>query len=65
MRGPRLIQLLGPSPIVARNKMQSVNQFAKIRENLTHTSKTRHVKRTQMVVTVRFTIRMFLTFSDW
>ena len=34
-------------------------------ENLTHTSKTRHVKRTQMVVTVRFTIRDFLTFSDW
>ena len=25
---------------------------------LTHTSKTRHVKRTQMVVTVRFTIRV-------
>jgi len=33
-------------------------------KNLTHTSKTRHVKRTQMVVTVRFTIRVFLTFSD-
>jgi len=32
-------------------------------ENLTHTSKTRHVKCTQMAVTVRFTIRMFLTFS--
>ena len=27
-------------------------------KNLTHTSKTRHVKRTQMVVTVRFTIRV-------
>ena len=34
-------------------------------KNLTHTSKTRHVKRTQMVVTVRFTICMFLTFSNW
>jgi len=34
-------------------------------KNLTHTSETRHVKRTQMVVTVMFTIRMFLTFSDW
>jgi len=33
-------------------------------KNLTHTSKTRQVKRTQMVVTVRFTIRVFLTFSD-
>ena len=31
-------------------------------KNLTHTSKTPHVKRTQMVVTVRFTIRMFLTY---
>ena len=30
---------------------------------LTHTSKTRHVKRTQMVVTVWFTIRVFLTFQ--
>jgi len=30
-------------------------------ENLTHTSKTRHVKCTQMVVTVTFTIRVFLT----
>jgi len=27
-------------------------------ENLTHTSKTPHVQRTQMVVTVRFTIRV-------
>ena len=27
-------------------------------KNLTHTSKTAHVKRTQMVVTVRFTIRV-------
>ena len=34
-------------------------------KNLTHTRKNRHVKRTQMVVTVRFTIRVFLTFSDW
>ena len=32
---------------------------------LTHTSKTFHVKRTQMVVAVRLTIRVFLTFSDW
>ena len=34
-------------------------------KNLTHTSKIRHVKHTQTVVTVRFTIRVFLTFSDW
>jgi len=34
-------------------------------KNLIHTSKTRHAKRTQMVETVRFTIRVFLTFSDW
>jgi len=34
-------------------------------KNLTHTSKTRHVKRTQMIATVRLTIRVFLTFSDW
>jgi len=27
-------------------------------KNLTHTSKTAHVKRTQMVATVRFTIRV-------
>jgi len=32
--------------------------------SLIHRSKTRQVKRTQMVVTVRFTIRVFLTFSD-
>jgi len=34
-------------------------------KNLTHTSKTCLVKRTQMVVTVRFMIRVFLTFLDW
>jgi len=34
-------------------------------KNLTHTSKIRHVKQTQIVVTVRFTIRVFLNFSDW
>jgi len=34
-------------------------------KNLTDTSKTRHVNRTQMVATVRFSIRVFLTFSDW
>jgi len=34
-------------------------------KNLTHTSKTRQVKRTQMVVTARFAIRTFLSFSDW
>jgi len=34
-------------------------------KDLTHTSKTRQAKRAQMVVTVRFTIRVFLTFSDW
>ena len=34
-------------------------------KNRTRTSKTRHVKRTQMVVSVRFTIRVFLYFSDW
>jgi len=32
--------------------------------NLTHTSKTRQVKGTQIVVTARFTIRVLLTFSD-
>jgi len=32
---------------------------------ISHTSKTRHVKRIQMVVTVMLTIRVFLTFSDW
>jgi len=30
----------------------------------THTSKTRHVKRTQMVATAWFTIRVFVIFSD-
>jgi len=34
-------------------------------KNLTHTSKTRQVKRTQMVVNIRFTIGVFLPFSDW
>jgi len=34
-------------------------------KNLTHTSKARHVKRIQIVVTVMLTIRVFLTFSDW
>ena len=34
-------------------------------KNLTHMSKTRHTKRTQIVVTVRLTIRAFLTFSAW
>ena len=32
-------------------------------KNLAHTSKTRHVKRTQMAVIVKFTIRVFLTYS--
>jgi len=32
-------------------------------KNLSHTSKTRHVKCTQMVVTVTFTIRVFLTLT--
>ena len=32
---------------------------------LTHTSKTCQIKRSQIVVTVRFTIRGFLTFSHW
>jgi len=31
----------------------------------THTSKTRRVKRTQMVAAARFTISMFVTFSDF
>jgi len=31
-------------------------------KNATHASKTRHVKRTQVVLTVRFTNRVFLTF---
>ena len=30
-----------------------------------HRSKTRQVKRTQMVVTVGFTICVYPTFSDW
>jgi len=34
-------------------------------KNLTHTSTTRQAKRNQMVVTVRFTILVFLAFSDW
>ena len=34
-------------------------------KNLTHTSKTGQVKRTQLVATAKFTIRVFLTFSDW
>ena len=33
-------------------------------KNLTHTTKTRQVKRTQMVATAGFTIRVFVTFSD-
>jgi len=33
-------------------------------KNLTHTSKTRQVKRTRMVATDRFTIRAFVNFSD-
>jgi len=32
-------------------------------KNLTHTSKTRHVKRTQTIVIVKYTIRVFLTFK--
>jgi len=32
-------------------------------ENLAHTSKTRQVKRTQMVATARFTISVFVDFS--
>ena len=34
-------------------------------KNLAHTSKTRQVKRTQMVATARFTISVFVTFSDY
>ena len=34
-------------------------------KNLIHTSKTRQVKRTQIVATVRFTICVFHTFSGW
>ena len=34
------------------------------RKNLTHTSKERQVQRTPMVATARFTIRVFVTFSD-
>jgi len=34
-------------------------------KNFTHTSKTLHVKRTQMVATLRFMICVFLTFSEW
>jgi len=32
-------------------------------KNLTHTSKTRHVKRTQMVIIAKFMIRVLLTFQ--
>jgi len=45
-----------------RTKLQLAYHGCK---NLTHTSKTRHVKCTQMVVTVKFTIHVFLVFSDW
>ena len=34
-------------------------------KNLTHTSKTRQVKRTQLVATTKFTIRVFVTYSNW
>ena len=44
-----------------RTTLQSLTTAVKI----SHTSKTRHVKRTQMVVTFMFTIHVFLTFSDW
>jgi len=33
-------------------------------KNLTHTRKTRQVKRTEMVAAGRFTIRVFVTFSN-
>ena len=33
-------------------------------QNLAHTSKTRQVKRTQMFVTAKIRIRVFVTFSD-
>ena len=33
-------------------------------KNLSHTSKTGQVKRTQMVAAGRFTIRVFIAFSD-
>jgi len=33
-------------------------------KNLTHTSKTHQAKCTQTVATARFTIRVFITFSD-
>jgi len=33
-------------------------------KNVTRTSNTRQVKRTQMVATAKFTIRVFVTFSD-
>jgi len=33
-------------------------------KNLTHMSKTRQAKRTQMVATAMFTIHMFVTFPD-
>ena len=33
-------------------------------KNVTHTSKIRQVKRTQMVATGRFTICVFVTFSN-
>jgi len=45
-----------------RNTLQVAYHGSK---HLIHRSKTRQVKRTQMVVTVRFTIRVYPTFSDW
>jgi len=59
-----------PCTYVWRHKDVEAQRWATLRlayhgcKNLTHTSKTRQVKRTQMVATARFTIRAFVTFSD-
>ena len=58
----RSLKYLG---VILDNKLNWKPQIEKlVTQIFTHTSKTRHVKHTQMVVTIRFTIRVFLTFSQ-
>ena len=61
----RLYSVCGGIKTLKRNVRTTMQLAYPGCKNLTHTSKIRHVKRTQMVVTVRFTIRVFLTISDW
>ena len=61
----RLYSVCGGIKTLKRNVRTTMQLAYHGCKNLTHTSKIRHVKRTQMVVTVRFTIRVFLTISDW